>query len=94
MWQYLNAIHAIKVVAISTSACTLSSSCNREKQLKSYDLQKDVISTQKQPGYKKRCGLKKSCEIQGGSQEMAMMAGQWQKFLIRTIQVNGAGPPF
>ena len=34
---------------ISTSACMLSSSCNREKQLKLYNLQKDVISTQKQP---------------------------------------------
>ena len=55
MWQYLNAIHAIKVVAISTSACTLSSSCNREKQLKLYNLQKDVISTQKQPSCKKKC---------------------------------------
>jgi len=48
----------------------LSSSCNREKQLKLYNLQKDVISTQKQPSCKKRCdpmqnGLyEKSCEIQ------------------------------
>jgi len=33
-------MHAIKVVAISTSACMLSSSCKREKQLKLYSLQK------------------------------------------------------
>jgi len=52
----VNAIHAIKVVAISIFACMFSSSCNREKQLKLYNLQKDVISTQKQPGCKKRCG--------------------------------------
>jgi len=33
---------------ISISACTLSSSCNRKKQLKFIcNLQKDVISTQK-----------------------------------------------
>jgi len=39
-----------------TSACMLSSSRSKEKQLKLYDLQKDVISTQKQPCCKKGCG--------------------------------------
>jgi len=39
-------------------------------------LQKGVISTQKQPGCKKRCGpvqngqCEKSCKIKGGGQEM------------------------
>jgi len=53
-------MHAIKVVAISTSACTLSSSCNRKKQFKLYNLQKDMISTQKQPGCKKGAALFKN----------------------------------
>ena len=74
----VNAIHAIKVVTISTYACTLSSSCNREKQQMLNNLQKDVISTQIQPGCKKGAALlkngqcEKSCEIEGG-QEMALM---------------------
>jgi len=56
----------------------LSSSCKRVKQLKLYNLQKDVISTQKRflkrygpmQSCKKRCGPmqnglhEKSCEIQ------------------------------
>ena len=42
---------------ISTSACMLSSSCNRGKQLKLYNLQKDMISTQKQPSCKKGAAL-------------------------------------
>jgi len=74
MWQYLNAIWAIKVVAISTTSCIL---CNREKQLKLYNLQKDVISTQKQPSCKKgaalckMAGMKKKLWNTGGGQEMA-----------------------
>jgi len=40
-----------------------------------------VISTQKQPSYKKRCGPmqngqgEKSCEILGGGHELAVMVG-------------------
>ena len=39
-----------------------------------------IISNQKQPSCKKRCGPKKGhgekrCEIQGGGQEMAVMVG-------------------
>jgi len=30
----------------------------------------------------------KRCEIQGGSQEMAVMVDKWQNFLITTIKVN------
>jgi len=70
-------MHKIKVLAISRSACAFSSSCNREKQLKLYNLQKDVISTQKQPGCKKKvwlCSkiLKKVVKSKG-NQEMAMI---------------------
>ena len=44
-------------------------------------MQKEVKSTQKQPSCKKRCSpmekgqCKKSREIQGGGQEMAVMVG-------------------
>ena len=43
-------------------------------------LQKEVVSYQKQPSYKKGCDLKKGYgekdyKIQGGSQEMAVMVG-------------------
>ena len=43
-------------------------------------IQKEVISKPKQPSYKKKCApkkakVKKRCEIQGGSQEMAVMVG-------------------
>ena len=43
-------------------------------------IQKEVISNQKQPSCKKRCGPQKGhgekrCEIQGGGQEMAVMVG-------------------
>jgi len=57
-------MHAIKVVAISTSACTFLSSCNRKNQLELYNLQKYVISIQKQPGCKKGAALfkKYQCE--------------------------------
>ena len=55
----------------------VSSSCNRETA--QINLQKDMISTQKQPSCKKWCGpmhkgqCEKSCEIKGGGQEMAVM---------------------
>ena len=63
-----------KVVAIYTSVCMLSSSCNREKQFKLYNLQKDVISTQKSLAVKKSGAVFKNgqCEKRGG-QEMAVM---------------------
>ena len=57
-------------------------------------LQKDVISTQKQPGCKKgealfkMASVKKSCEIKGGGQEMAVMVWDDGKIVITTIQVN------
>ena len=43
-------------------------------------LRKRLISNQKQPSCKKRCGPQKGhgekrCEIQGGGQEMAVMVG-------------------
>ena len=46
----------------------------------SIQIQKEVISNQKQPSCKKRCGPQKGhgekrCEIQGGGQEMAVMVG-------------------
>ena len=90
MRQYLNAMH---VVAISTSTCTLSSSCNREKQLKLYNLQKDVISTQKLPGYKKGVALfkngqcEKSCEIKGAAKKWLWWYRLMAKILITAIQV-------
>ena len=45
------------------------------------------------PNCKKGCGPPKSldekrCEIQVGSQEMAVMVRKWQFFLIMTIQLN------
>ena len=48
---------------------------------------------QKQPNYETRVRPLKSqgekrCEIQGGSQEMAVMVGYWQNILVMTIQVN------
>ena len=48
-------------------------------------LQKEVISNQNSQAVKKWCGLQKCqdekrCEIKGGSQEMAVMVDQWQKF--------------
>ena len=70
-----------------------SSSCGKEKntwvkkapkpaigRLCSIQIQKEVISNQKQPSCKKRCGPQKGhgekrCEIQGGGQEMAVMVG-------------------
>jgi len=36
----------------------------------------------------KKAIVRKVCEVQGGSQVMAVMVGQWQKKLITTIQVN------
>ena len=49
------------------------------------NLQKDVISTQKQPSCKKGVALCKMASMKklwntGGGQEMAVMVGQWQKF--------------
>ena len=49
-------------------------------RLCSIQIQKEVISNQKQPSCKKRCGPQKGhgekrCEIQGGGQEMAVMVG-------------------
>ena len=43
-------------------------------------IQKEVKSNPKQPNCKKKCGPQKGygekrCEIQGGSQEMAVMVG-------------------
>ena len=47
-------------------------------------LQKEVISIQKQQAVKKgaapKCHGKKTCEIKGGSQEMAVIIVQWRKF--------------
>jgi len=51
--------------SISTSACTLSSSRNREKQLKLYNLQEDayVISTQKHLAVKKSAACSKMASV-------------------------------
>ena len=82
-----NKIKIIEVLKIKF----FSSSCGKEKntwvnkvpkpaigRLCSIQIQKEVISNQKQPSCKKRCGPQKGhgekrCEIQGGSQEMAVM---------------------
>ena len=69
--------NAIKVVSPHLLACFLLPAT--EKQLKLYNLQKDVISTQainKDAALCKMASMKKSCEIQGGGQEMAVMVSQ------------------
>ena len=68
-------MHAIKVVAISSSACTFLFPATEKKKLKLYNLQKDGISTQKQPGCKNGAALfkngqfEKSCEIKEGAKK-------------------------
>ena len=86
-----NKIKTIKALKIFFKF--FSSSCGKEKntwvkkapkpaigRLCSIQIQKEVISNQKQPSCKKRCGPQKGhgekrCEIQGGGQEMAVMVG-------------------
>ena len=51
----------------------------------SIQIQKEVISNQKQPSCKKRCGPQKGhgekrCEIRCGGQEIAVMVGYWLNF--------------
>jgi len=56
-------------------------------------LQKEVESNPNSPAVKIVCGpqqghCEKRYEIQGGSQEIAVVVGLWQFFLITKIQVN------
>jgi len=85
----LNAIHAIKVVAISTPACTLSSSCNREKQLKLYNLQKDVnsLAVKKSAALCKMASMKKVVKYRWRPRN-GCDGRSVTKILITAIQMN------
>ena len=68
----------------SRSVYTLSSSCNREKKIKliykkMWYLLKNSQAVKKDKALCKMAGIKKSWNT-GGSQEMAVMVDQWQKF--------------